>query len=237
MYNEILLILSVFFLFTLTLAWYAIFGTKGLMCWTVLATIAANIEVLILVDAFGMSQTLGNVMFASTFLVTDIISEVKNKKTAQKAVNIGIATSISFILVSQSWLLFTPSEFDTSFSAIKSVFSNTPRMMLAGLLVYAIVQRFDVFLYHKWWEFTEKKFNTKKGYLWIRNNGSTLVSQLLNTVLFTFGAFLGKYEIKELVTIAAASYVIFIFTSLMDTPFVYLARLMKEKNFLNCNSD
>ena len=59
-------------------------------CFTAIATITANIEVLIMVDAFGMEQTLGNILFASTFLVTDIISEVDGKKAAQKAVNIGI---------------------------------------------------------------------------------------------------------------------------------------------------
>ena len=83
---------------------YRFFGKAGLYCWTVMATIAANIEVLILVDAFGMEQTLGNVMFASTFLVTDILSENVGKKEANRAVNLGIFTSIFFILISQLWL-------------------------------------------------------------------------------------------------------------------------------------
>lgn len=68
----------------------------------------ANIEVLILVHAFGMEQTLGNILFASTFLVTDILSELAGKKEADKAVNIGILTSVSFMILAQLWLLYQP---------------------------------------------------------------------------------------------------------------------------------
>lgn len=80
MRNEILLILSVVIIYGSVLLWYKLLGCKGLMAFTVLATISANIEVLILVNAFGMEQTLGNILFASTFLVTDILSEVSGKK-------------------------------------------------------------------------------------------------------------------------------------------------------------
>ena len=95
--NEILLVLSLLVIYGSVLLVYRLFGKSGLYCFTAIATITANIEVLILVDAFGMEQTLGNILFASTFLVTDIISEVDGKKAAQKAVNIGIFTSVFFI--------------------------------------------------------------------------------------------------------------------------------------------
>ncbi|MDR2932227.1 MAG: queuosine precursor transporter [Oscillospiraceae bacterium] len=229
MTNELLLVLSLCGVYLLVLLWYALFGESGLIGWTVFATIAANIEVMLLVDAFGMAQTLGNVLFASTFLVTDILSEVAGKKAAGRAVNIGILTSASFILVSQSWLLYRPNAEDVIAPSIRAVFSNTPRLMLTGLLVYAVVQRFDVFLYHAWWRFTERRFGGTRPYLWLRNNGSTLVSQLLNTVLFTLGAFWGVFEPGELLTVMLSSYVIFIVTSLADTPVVYLARRIHEK--------
>ncbi len=235
--NEILLLITVVIFYGMVLLWYMMFGERGLFCWTAIATIAANIEVMILINAFGMSQTLGNVMFASTFLTTDILSEVAGKKKAQRAVNTGILTSICFIIISQLWLLFTPSTEDWAFSSINAIFSNTPRLMLTGFAVYAIVQRFDVWLYHKWWEFTEKRFGTQTGFLWLRNNGSTIISQLLNTLLFTFGAFFGTYKVPELVSIALSSFVIFIITSLLDTPFVYLARAMKNKKLFNTNME
>ena len=226
--NELLLILSLIVLYGAVLVFYRLFGKLGLYVWTVIATISANIEVLILVDAFGMEQTLGNVLFATTFLVTDILSENHGKKEANVAVNIGIATSIAFIVISQSWMLYTPAASDFASPAIATIFSNTPRLMLASLIVYAICQKFDVWAYHAWWAFTNKKCGDSKKFLWLRNNGSTLISQLLNAILYTFGAFFGVYYIPTLISIVFASYVIFIVTSLADTPIVYLARKMKE---------
>ena len=67
--NELLLIGSILVIYGSLLIMFRIFGKQGLYCFTVLATIAANIEVLIVVRAFGMTMTLGNVLFASTFLV------------------------------------------------------------------------------------------------------------------------------------------------------------------------
>lgn len=229
MQNEILLIVSLIVTYSTVLILFRLFQEQGLYLWTVVATISANIEVLIVVNAFGMEMTLGNILFASTFLITDILSEIYGKKSAQTAVYLGIATSVIFIAVSQSWMLYTPNENDFAFPAIRTVFSNTPRLMAVGIAVYVIVQLFDVWAYHKWWAFTEKKFGDRKKFLWLRNNGSTLFSQLLNTVLFTWGAFLGTHNTSTLISIAFSSYVIFLATSLADTPFVYLARYLHRK--------
>lgn len=229
MRNEILLVVSLLITFSAVIVLLRLFKEQGLYLWTVIATIAANIEVLIVVNAFGMEMTLGNILFASTFLVTDILSELYGKKAAQTAVWLGIATSVAFIAISQSWLLYIPNENDFAMPSIRAVFSNTPRLMLVGIVVYVIVQLFDVWAYHKWWAFTNRKFGDKKKFLWLRNNGSTLISQLLNTILFTWGAFLGTHNTATLISIAVSSYVIFIVTSLLDTPFIYLARYIFEK--------
>lgn len=233
MQNELLLAVSLLLIYGSVLLFFRLFGNAGLYCWTVFANITANIEVLILIHAFGMEQTLGNILFASSFLVTDILSETAGKKQAQKAVTIGICTSVCFILLSQSWLLYVPAASDWARPSFEAIFSNTPRLLLASLLVYAVSQQFDVWAYHKWWEFTSKKFSDGRKFLWLRNNGSTLVSQLLNTVLYTFGAFLGMYSFDVLVNICISSYVIFIVTSLLDTPFVYLARKIADKRVLS----
>ncbi len=229
MNNELLLICSLLLTFGSVLAFYYFFGKIGLYAWAVIATITANIEVLILVNAFGMEQTLGNILFASNFLVTDILSEVFGKKEANKAVNLGIATSLTFIIISQSWMLYTPAAGDWASPSIRAIFENTPRVMLASFLVYAICQRFDVWLYHKYWEFTTKLCGDSKRFLWVRNNGATLISQLLNTVLYTFGAFAGLYDLKTLIQICISSFVIYIVTSLMDTPFIYAARKIQSR--------
>lgn len=229
MTNEILLILSLIVLFSMVLAVFAIFRNYGLYLWTIVATISANIEVMILVHAFGMDMTLGNVLFASTFLVTDILSEVYGKQDARRAVWLGIATSAIFIVISQSWLLYKPAASDRVFPHFQALFSNTPRLMAVSIAVYVVSQMFDVWLYHKWWDFTTKKTGDRKKFLWLRNNGSTLVSQILNTVLYNVGAFAGVYDTRTIISITISSYAIFVVTSLADTPFIYLARRIAEK--------
>lgn len=235
MINALLLIGSLVVIFGGALLAYQIFGKAGLYAITAIATITANIEALIMVNAFGMEQTLGNVFFAVTFLVTDILSENEGKKEANKAVGIGIFTSIFFILISQSWMLYTPAESDWVMPSIEAVFSNTPRMMISSLVVYAISQLVDVQLYHLWWKFTEKKFGDKKRFLWLRNNGSTLISQILNTALFTLFAFVGVYDFGTLISIMVSSYVIFVVTSICDTPAIYISRKIKERKSKTMN--
>lgn len=228
MANEFLLISSLILIYGSVLFFFYQFDEAGLYVWTAIATIAANIEVLILVDAFGMEQTLGNILFASTVLATDILSETKGRHIAGTAVKVGLCTSFTFVLLSQSWFLYTPSPNDFASDSIQMVFANTPRLMLVGIAVYTIAQSFDVWLYHNIWEKTSQKLgDTKKG-LWIRNNVSTLCSQLLNTVLFSLGAFLGVMDFDTILSIIVSSYVIFIFTSLLDTPVIYLARKIDE---------
>ena len=112
MSNEILLIINLIAVYLMAVAAYCLFGKKGVLCWNVLATVAANIEVMILIRAYGLEQTLGNILFASTFVATDILSENHGKKEASLAVKTGIAASLAFIIISHIWLIYTPSEND-----------------------------------------------------------------------------------------------------------------------------
>ncbi len=227
--NELLLIISLLISFGSTVLFLRLFGKSGLFAWIGICAVFANIEVTILVHAFGMDQTLGNTLFASSFLATDILSEVYGKKDANKGVYIGIITTILFIILSVMWINYQPAEGDWAHPSVKALFSNTPRILFASLAGYAISEIFDVWLYHKWWDFTEKKSGSHTKFLWLRNNFSTLLSQLVNIVVFNFGAFLGIYEIKKLVGITASCYIIYIFTSLLDTPFVYLGCKIARK--------
>lgn len=227
--NEILLIISLAASYCLMLVAYKLFGKKGLFVWIPICTILANIEVTVMVNAFGLEQTLGNTLFASSYLATDILSERHGKKDASKAVWAGIFTSVVFIAFSFMWRFYTPSENDWAFPLVSGLFSNTPRILIASLLGYAVSEILDVKLYHMWWKITEKKTGDKNKYLWIRNNGSTLISQFINIVIFNFGAFLGAegYTFGTVVSITGACYLIYVFTSLLDTPFIYIARKIK----------
>jgi len=227
--NNLLLIASLVFIFGSVLLAWRLFGKVGLYCFSAVATVLANIEVVLLVHAFGMDQTLGNVLFASTFLITDILSECVGKREANLAVWTGIFSTVFFLVLSQSWLLYTPAEGDVAAGAFAVVFAQTPRVVFASLSVYAISQFFDVWLYHKWWDFTGKRFGDRRRFLWLRNNGSTLISQIVNALLFTFFAFYKQQDTATLISIFISSYVIYIFTSLLDTPVVYWARRIHEK--------
>ena len=227
--NELLLILSLIGLYGSVVLFYRLFGKLGLYCYSAVATVLANIEVLLLVDAFGMEMTLGNILFATTFIVTDILSETEGKRAAQKAVYLSVGCSVLFLLVSQSWLLYAPAAGDWAAPAFHTIFASTPRTLLSSLFVYAVTQMIDVWLYHFWWKLTERLSGDSRRFLWVRNNGSTLISQLANTVLFTLFAFWGVYDAPTIVSIILSSYVIFIVTSLIDTPVVYLARRIHDK--------
>ena len=228
MSNELLIILSFIVIYGGVILFYRFFGRKGLLAFNVMATILANVEVLILVRAFGVEMTLGNVLFGSTFLITDILSENHSRKDANRSVIISTMCSIFFILISQMWLLYTPSENDWASGSFHTIFSSTPRIVCASLAVYLVSQLTDVWLYHKWWDWCRKRFGDSKKGLWIRNNGSTMISQLLNTLLYTFLAFYGTYPIETLISIFTSSYVIYFTTSLLDTPFVYWSRKINE---------
>ncbi len=230
MRNEILLFGSVFLIYGTVLCCYRLFGKGGLYAMTALITVLANIEVLVLVDAFGLEQTLGNVMFAATYLITDILSENEGAKSAKKAVWVGTFASAVMLVFTRYLLLYLPAGGDWAFPAIKEIFSTTPRMMLASFCAYAMSQRVDVFLYHTLWKWTERKTGSSEKLLWLRNNAATMLSQLINTVVFTLMAFMGWYDSKTLLGIMLSSYLVFIVTSLLDTPLLYAARYLKKKH-------
>lgn len=227
--NEIILIVSLILLFSAVVLIYKFFGKSGIFAAGAIITIMANIEVLLLVKAFGLEQTLGNVLFASTFLMTDILSENEGKKEANKAVSLGIVASIAMVVISQSWFLYTPAEGDWARPHLEAIFSVTPRLLFASLLGFVVSQKLDVFLYHKIWSLTEKKTGDKTKFLWLRNNGATLTAQIANTLIFNLIAFWGVYEAKTLISIVLSSYLIYVVTSLLDTPFLYITRKLTKK--------
>ena len=232
MTNELLIVVSLAASFGGLLVFFSLFGKTGCSAWIVLCTILANIEVAVLINAFGMEQTLGNTLFASSFLATDFLSELYGKKEADKGVKIGIATSCIFILFSLLWPHYAPASGDRAMTAVKTLFSNTPRILSASLIAYAVSELLDVYLYHALWNLTKKKSGSETKYLWLRNNAATLVSQAVNIIMFNFGAFFGVYDMKTLFAITLSCYMIYIVTSLADTPFLYIARKIHTRRKL-----
>jgi uncharacterized integral membrane protein (TIGR00697 family) len=93
-----------------------------------------------------------------------------------------------------------------------------PRIAIGSILAYIISQLHDVWAFHFW------KTKTNGKYLWLRNNLSTMVSQAIDTLIFTFIAFWGLYEINVFISIVLTTYLMKWIVAVIDTPFIYFAR-------------
>lgn len=228
MSNEIIFVASVLIYLGSVLLLYKLFGKNGLFAFAIFGTLLGNIAVCKTIDLFGVSTTAGNVLYASTFLVTDILSEKYGKKEATKAVKYSFAIMLLWLLGTQLNLMYTPNANDYISPSLQVVFGLVPRITIASLIGFVCSQNIDVFLYHFIWSKTGE--NTKK--LWLRNNGSTLISQAIDTVIFTTLAFWGVYPTEVFISILITTYVFKAIVALLDTPFIYLARKiapMEEK--------
>ena len=221
--NSIIFVLSVLIYLGTVLLLYKFMGKSGLYLYVIISTILCNLQVCICVDIFGLSTTAGNVLYAASFLVTDILSEKYGKKSAHRAVIYGVVTTIIWLLGTQSTMLMTPNANDYVSESMKVVFGLVPRVSIASLISYVICQYLDVFLYHYVWS---KSGNGKK-FLWLRNNVGTLVSQMVDTILFTTLAFWGVYPTPVFVSILLTTYLFKAIVAFADTPFLYLARMIK----------
>lgn len=223
--NELIFIITMFVYLGSVLLLYKMFGKNGLYAFAIFGTLLGNIAVCKCMDLFGFSATSGNVLYASTFLVTDILSEKYGKKDARRAVAYSFSIMLLWLLGTQILLLFTPNESDYVNESLKTIFGLVPRITIASLAGFLCSQNIDVFLYHFIW----KKTGDSKSKLWLRNNGSTLISQAVDTVIFTFLAFWGTYPADVFFSILFTTYLFKAIVALVDTPFIYLARRIKPR--------
>jgi len=226
MSNELLWFGLLFLNLFIVIIVYRLFGKTGLYIWTAVAVVLANIQVMKTIQIFGMVTSLGNVIYSSIFLTTDILNENHTKKDAQKAVWIGFFVIIATMIIMQITLRFVPFGDEGSLELSKNlsgVFKFFPRIVFASVVAYFISQSHDV------WFFAKMKKKHKKKHLWLRNNLSTLTSQLLDNTIFTLIAFVGFYESEVIVQIFITSLILKYMVAVFDTPFIYLARLFKRK--------
>jgi len=218
MFNESLWIGLVLFTFLSILLVYRLFGKTGLYAWVAVAMVICNIQVLKTVVLFGMIGTIGNVLYGTTFLVTDILNEIYGKKEARKAVWIGFVTTIAVMVIMQISLKFIPHESDFAQGALQTIFGIFPRVVLGSLTAYVLSQFHDVWAYQVW----KKKF-PKDTQIWIRNNASTMVSQAIDTVVFCLIAFWGVFPAGIFWSILLTTYLFKWVVAAADTPFIYIA--------------
>ncbi len=228
--NELLWLLLLPLNFFLILILYYRFGYLGLYVWIPVVIIAANTQVIKVIELFGIIATLGNLPYSASFLITDILAENHGRRRAQTGVWIGFAAMIGFIFFMQSALLFQPAPSDFAHESLENIFALLPRIAAASLAAYLISQLHDVWAYQFWRRRLPK-------FLWLRNNASTLVSQLIDTVLFSLMAFLGQFPLSELIEIIISTYLIKLTISLADTPFLYLAKHIFRIRFADKTAD
>ncbi len=200
-----------------------VFGKTGLYAWIGMAVVVANVLVCKSVDLFGMSSSLGNVLFGTVFLATDILTERWGAKYARKAVWTGISMEIVTIILTQIAIAFQPNELDMVHDSMTNLFGLFPRVALASCSMFIFSNHLDIYLFEK----LKKKTGGK--YLWLRNNVATIISQCVENLLFYCIAFAGLYPMKEIVTMTLTCCIIEIIVAVLDTPFLY-ASLYKVKN-------
>ena len=227
---EIIWLLMLIFCFISILIFIRLFGYVGIFIYSALAVIAGNIQVLKTVDFFYSPEpvALGTILFASTFLCTDILSEYYGKEKARTNILIGFCAFLFMTLLMVLTIGFKPSEGDWAQESLTNIFTPMRRFFIASMIAYLISQYFDV------WFFSYLKKITSEKYLWLRNNLSTIVSSLVdNTVFSIFAWILLNPETVSVYNVIMiyilGTYLLRILIALLDTPFIYVAKFFIKK--------
>lgn len=186
----------------------------------------------------------GVLAYPLTFLCTDLISELYGKKRANFMVTVGLILN-GFILVimavantlppveiakqppwqvielANSISLPDGSVIEQSVELFSLVYACTAGAVVASMIAYIAAQYIDVFMFHRIKSWTGHK------HLWLRNNGSTMVSQAVDSfavISITFGAafFAGSISFNTLLALMASNYAFKLLAALLDTPLIYL---------------
>lgn len=211
----------------ITLILYRLFGKMGLYSVIILNIMLSNLQGPKLTVIFGLSTSLGLIIYSGIYFATDLLSEKYGKREATRAVLLGFSTSIIVVAIMSISLLFLPSTENNTenilspkevHDAIDILFGFTPRFVFGSLLAYLISQSFDVWIFH----YLKKK--TKGRHLWLRNNLSTLSSQALDTIIYSLVVWWGIFDLETAIGLGLAKYFFKIIIALVDTPFIYWAR-------------
>lgn len=196
-----------------------------------------------ILDGQPWTLTSGILTYPMTFWLTDIVSEIWGRRRANAMVIAGFLMSFLMLLLLQLAIALPPSNLwtqpDHGFPdgagmqrAFHATFSNPAVLLFGSMTAYLVAQLFDVHLYHFWWRLTKGR------HMWLRNNGSTWISQLVDTIIVNgiflhFGLGLAAGTIVEIIV---AVYLVKIVMATLDTPFIYAGRYAFER-FLGIEHD
>lgn len=183
--------------------------------------IVANILASKVVTFWGFVLPAAVVAYPLTFLMTDVIGEIWGKEEANRTVRNGfICQAISSVLILLA-IMLPVAPFADNQAEFQAILGQSFRVVFASMVGYLIAQCNDVYIFHK----LKEKYNGK--HKWLRNNVSTLLSQLLDTAVFITIAFIGT--VPNILTMILSQYVIKAVYALLDTPFFYLLTREQKK--------
>ncbi len=205
-----------------------LFGSVGLMVYSALAVVVANLQVqkATTYHFFHEPVALGTIMFSSIFIVSSILTEYYGKAQARKSVWLSF---MGMILVS-FFMLFTigfkPAKgFYEAHHAMCLLFLPTPALITASLIAYTVGQFNDIWIFATLSRLTARKF------LWLRSFLATLFGAFLDNLIFSVLAWMvfAPHPLPwETVffTYVLGAYLLRVFVALVGVPFIYLARIM-----------
>lgn len=171
------------------------------------------------IEVFGLPITLGTALYTTIFLATAVLTENYGRKVATDTALMSVSVLILFQIYLQAVRLADPAADVQSLSdAMDIVFTMSLRIVAAGLVVYYLAQRLDIALY----DYMKGRSGEKM--LWLRNNASTLISQLFDTFAFAFLAFYGVFD--GWLGLAGVAYGVKVLVIVLDTPLAYLSRFL-----------
>lgn len=162
---------------------------------------------------FGLAVPAGVLAYSLTFAVSDVVAEVWGRDRARILVHSGFLTLLAVSAVAWAAVAWPGAPFWDGQEAFARVVGSTPRIVAASLAAYLVSQSHDVWLYHL------LKTRTHGRFLWLRNNLSTMVSQLLDSTIFITVAFWGVLPVGQLIL---GQWAVKLVIAALDTPLVYL---------------
>lgn len=168
----------------------------------------------------------GVLPYPLTFLITDVLSEFYGKKRTNKVIITGFVASIIIlgVLMLGSWFPSIEGS-PVSDETYNMVFKNSWRVIGASMIAYLFAQFVDVKLFHFW------KGLTKGKHLWIRNNGSTVLSQFVDTALVVSVLFIGVKSFQDIQSMIIDGWLFKAMVALVDTPIFYALVYLGRKVF------
>ena len=161
--------------------------------------------------------SVGILPYPITFLATDLISELYGKKKADQVVISGLIASVFVMLI----ILIANAVPSTVWAPVdddifQKVFGLQGMAVFASMVAYLSAQFIDVRIFHFWKKLTKGK------HLWLRNNGSTIVSQFVDTMaVLILLCSVGAIEWERFWLLLENGFLFKVVVAFLDTPIIY----------------